>query len=134
MKKFILVAFLVSCSDFDKVEVEKIKVDSQELYLKKFSRGLNYEVISISKNDSENEPNEQIDIISPSGRRFYYKVKNDTLFIFDGYFPERLDLGVPIVVNAKMNVSDVMKIEDDFLNNPDTEYKLFPMSHKKNLN
>ena len=63
----------------------------------------------------------------------YYQVKNDTLFIYDGYFPTETDLGVPVVITSNMKVSEVMKIESDYLNNPDTDFKLFPESHKEIL-
>jgi len=45
----------------------------------------------------------------------------------------RSTLKFTIVVHPSMKVSEVMKIEDDFLNNPNTSFKAFPSSYDEIL-
>ncbi|MGB3466882.1 MAG: hypothetical protein WBA74_16495 [Cyclobacteriaceae bacterium] len=124
---------MFNCSSYDKIEKEKVVLSGKTVLLKKYYRGLNYEVASISINGKSEEPFGKSSFYSKSGRRFFYEISNDTLKVYDSDFnipSEGFDLNVELI---DLNRPQIDAIINDVLNNKESKYSVFPPSYKEIL-
>src|SRR5699024_9715089 len=97
MKKVILILLITSLIltillliVFQSIDtnVEKVKLRNDTLdeviYLKRFTRGLNYEVNVVTLRKGYFEPDTTKEIVDKTGSPFFYKLDNDTLYIYGG--------------------------------------------------
>lgn len=120
-----------SCKElFTDVETVKLKnpKNHEVLYLKKYTRGMNYEVIVISKEDGFTNPKDEL--YDPSGSPFFYRFKNDTLQILGSHWKninycERFKTQFKLVELNNLEFSEMSKSFKE------QSLSIFPSSWKK---
>lgn len=111
------------------VEKTKIALSKEVIYLKHLSRGVSYEVDVISTNYfTKASPDILLEYVSWDGRGFFYKIKNDSLYIYGGNW---VNLSNKTISSRIKFIS----IEDDpfyyFDNYKKIGLKYFPSSFEK---
>lgn len=128
-----LTLMVVGCSSYDEVEIVKVNVGDKNVFLKKYYRGLNYEILAISLNSSKSSPEENAEYVSKSGRGFYYKVADKSLLIYDSDFRnQKIEFSVDVKF-IELPAPELRKIEKDILQNEESQYSIFPPSDLKLL-
>jgi len=107
---FLFIAIFFIYSFRTQIDKTKIPLSGEMIYLKHLSRGISYEVDVISINSyTKAKPDTTEDYVSWDGRGFYYKIENDSLYVYGGNWitPSNRDISLKI---------KFISIEDSFLN------------------
>lgn len=117
----LLYYFFGTKSETVKIRNEKL---NEIIYLKQYSRGLNFELNVISTKRWYTKPDISKEIVGMDGYPFFYKLSNDTLHIYGSSWEniEHNILKTPIVYHELSN--------DDYLNlSRDMKYKKLGMNY-----
>ncbi|MFZ1289690.1 MAG: hypothetical protein WAR79_06355 [Melioribacteraceae bacterium] len=113
---FIFIIFQIPEIDdvYDNVKVRSSN-NSDSLYIKRHSRGLNYSEVCIS-NSKRKEVNVAEDFSLKTVAEIFYKINNDTLFIYSSVtFKKPLKFENKIVVkNEVLSNPEMMKMYEEF--------------------
>ena len=80
---FLMVVMFFMYSFRTHVEKTKVSLSKEVIYLKHLSRGVSFEADVISVNSyTKAAPDTMVEYVSWVGRGFYYKIENDSLYIY----------------------------------------------------
>jgi len=126
---FLLVVIFFMYSFITHVEKTKISLSKEVIYLKHLSRGVSFEADVISINSfTKAKPDTLVEYVSWDGRGFYYKIENDSLYIYGGNWINSSNKAISLYIRF-------ISIEDNYfyyLNNyKKIGLKYFPFSSEK---